>query len=93
MGKSQEQAKLAVEAGYWTLYRYNPLLEKEGKNPFVIDSQEPEWNKFQGFLNSEVRYTSLKKSFPKDAEELFKAAEDNAKWRHNSYKRMVAMQY
>ncbi|MBI5219657.1 MAG: pyruvate:ferredoxin (flavodoxin) oxidoreductase [Bacteroidia bacterium] len=93
MGKSQEQANLAVQAGYWTLYRYNPLLEKENKNPFVIDSQEPDWSKFQAFLNSEVRYTSLKTSFPKEAEELFKSAEENAKWRHNAYKRRAAMQF
>jgi pyruvate-ferredoxin/flavodoxin oxidoreductase len=93
MGKTQEQAKKAVEAGYWTLYRYNPLLEKEGKNPFQIDSKEPEWNKFQDFLMSEVRYTTLKKTFPAEAGELFVAAEENAKWRHNSYKRLVAMDY
>jgi pyruvate-ferredoxin/flavodoxin oxidoreductase len=93
MGKSNEQMKKAVEAGYWTLYRYNPLLEAEGKNPFQIDSKEPDWSKFQDFLNSEVRYTSLRKSFPEEAEELFKAAEENAKWRHNFYKRMAAMEF
>jgi pyruvate-ferredoxin/flavodoxin oxidoreductase len=89
MGKTQEESKLAVEAGYWSLYRYNPLLEAEGKNPFQLDSKEPDWSKFQDFLNSEVRYTSLKKAFPKEAEELFAAAEDNAKWRHKSYVRMT----
>ncbi len=93
MDKSQEEQKLAVEAGYWHLYRYNPLLEKEGKNPFELDSKEPDWSKFQEFLNGEVRYTSLKKAFPKDAAELFKAAEENALWRYNSYKRMAAMDY
>jgi pyruvate-ferredoxin/flavodoxin oxidoreductase len=64
MGKTQEEEKKAVEAGYWSLFRYNPLLENEGKNPFQLDSKEPDWNKFQEFLNGEVRYTSLKKSFP-----------------------------
>lgn len=89
MGKSQEEAKLAVECGYWTLYRYNPELEKQGQNPFVIDSKEPDWSKFQNYLNNEVRFTSLKKSFPQDAEVLFKEAEENAKWRYNQYRRFA----
>jgi pyruvate-ferredoxin/flavodoxin oxidoreductase len=93
MGKSQAQEKAAVEAGYWHLYRYNPLLEAEGKNPFTLDSKEPDWSKFQAFLNSEVRYTSLIKSFPGEAEVLFKAAEENSKWRYHSYKRLAAMEY
>lgn len=93
MGKAQEQQENAVQAGYWTLYRYNPLLELEGKNPFQLDSKEPDFNKFQDFLNSEVRYTSLKKSFPAEAAELFKAAEENAKWRYNSYRRLAGMVY
>ncbi len=93
MGKTQEQEDLAVKSGYWHLYRYNPLLEAEGKNPFTLDSKEPDWTKFQEFLNSEVRYTSLKKSFPKEAGVLFQAAEDNAKWRYKSYQRMAAMEY
>jgi pyruvate-ferredoxin/flavodoxin oxidoreductase len=93
MGKSQEEEKHAVEAGYWSLYRYNPLLENEGKNPFTLDSKEPDWSKFQGFLNGEVRYTSLKKAFPEQAAELFRSAEENAKWRYNSYKRMEAMSF
>jgi pyruvate-ferredoxin/flavodoxin oxidoreductase len=93
MGKSNEQMKKAVEAGYWALYRYNPLLEAEGKNPFQLDSKEPDWSKFQDFLGSEVRYTSLRKSFPEEAEVLFKSAEENAKWRYNFYKRMAAMEY
>ena len=92
MGKSQEQMENAVKSGYWHLYRFNPLLEAEGKNPFTLDSKEPEWTKFQEFLNSEVRYTSLLKSFPKEAEYLFKAAEENAKWRYRSYQRLAAQQ-
>jgi pyruvate-ferredoxin/flavodoxin oxidoreductase len=91
MGKSQEQMDLAVKAGYWHLYRYNPMLEAEGKNPFTLDSKEPDWTKFQDFLGSEVRYTSLQKSFPKEAEVLFKAAEENAKWRYKAYQRLAAM--
>ena len=93
MGKTQAQEKFAVEAGYWHLYRYNPLLEKEGKNPFTLDSKEPIWDKFQEFLMSEVRYTSLIKSFPDQAEILFKAAEENSKWRYKSYQRLAAMDY
>jgi pyruvate-ferredoxin/flavodoxin oxidoreductase len=93
MGKAQEQQELAVQAGYWSLYRYNPMLEAEGKNPFIMDSKEPDFEKFQEFLNSEVRYTSLKKSFPVEAAELFAAAEENAKWRHNSYRRLAGMVY
>ena len=93
MGKTQDEEKRAVEAGYWSLFRYNPLLENEGKNPFQLDSKEPDWSKFQEFLNGEVRYTSLKKSFPAIADELFQSAQDNAKWRHDSYKRMAAMDF
>jgi pyruvate-ferredoxin/flavodoxin oxidoreductase len=93
MGKTQEEGKLAVECGYWHLYRYNPMLEAEGKNPFQLDSKEPDWSKFQDFLKGEVRYTSLMKSYPKEAETLFAAAEANAKWRYNSYKRMHEAEY
>jgi pyruvate-ferredoxin/flavodoxin oxidoreductase len=93
MGKSQQEEKLAVECGYWHNYRYNPLLENEGKNPFSLDSKEPNWENFQNFLMGEVRYTSLKRAFPDVADELFKAAEENAKWRYNSYKRLAAMDY
>jgi pyruvate-ferredoxin/flavodoxin oxidoreductase len=93
MGMTQAQTKHAVEAGYWQMYRYNPLLEAEGKNPFLLDSKEPDWSKFQDFLMTEVRYTSLVKSFPKEAEILFKAAEENAKWRYKSYQRLAAMDF
>ena len=93
MGKTQLETKHAVEAGYWHLYRFNPLLEFEGKNPFILDSKEPDWKKFQDFLKSEVRYTSLMKAFPAEADILFKAAEENAKWRYKSYQRMAAMEF
>jgi pyruvate-ferredoxin/flavodoxin oxidoreductase len=93
MGKTQHEQKLAVEAGYWHLYRYNPMLEEEGKNPFVLDSKEPQWDKFQDFLKGEVRYTSLLKTFPEEAKVLFAAAEENAKWRFNSYKMKSEMKY
>ncbi len=93
MGKSQLEEKKAVEAGYWHLFRHNPLLEAEGKNPFTLDSKEPQWDKFQDFLLGEVRYTSLQKSFPERAKELFKAAEENALWRYKSYKRQAALDF
>lgn len=88
MGKAQTEEERAVECGYWHLYRYNPLLEEEGKNPFTLDSKEPDWSKFQDFLMGEVRYNSLMKIFPKEAEELFVAAQANAKWRYDGYKRL-----
>ena len=90
MGKSQAEEKAAVECGYWHLWRYNPALEAEGKNPFSLDSKEPDWSKFQDFLKGEVRFASVMKQYPTEAAELFKAAEDNAKWRLRSYKRLAA---
>ncbi|NLH51819.1 MAG: pyruvate:ferredoxin (flavodoxin) oxidoreductase, partial [Bacteroidales bacterium] len=93
MGKSQEQEALAVECGYFTLYRYNPLLEAEGKNPFQLDSKEPDFSKFKDFLNSEVRFTALKKSFPAEAEQLFAAAEEDARWRYHKYLRLANLDY
>ena len=90
MGKSQAEEKAAVECGYWHLWRYNPALEAEGKNPFTLDSKEPDWSKFQDFLKGEVRFASVMKQYPNEAAELFQAAEENAKWRLRSYKRMAA---
>ena len=91
MGLSQMTEKQAVESGYWHLWRYNPTLPEQGKNPFILDSKEPDWSKFQEFIHKEVRYTSLLKTFPKEAEELFAASD--AKWRYDTYKRYVAMDY
>ncbi len=88
MGMTQDEAKRAVECGYWHLWRYNPELADKGENPFTLDSKEPEWNKFQDFIMGEVRYSSLKKAFPEEADELFQSAEENAKWRYRSYKRL-----
>jgi len=92
MGHSQLEEKLAVECGYWHLYRYNPQLEAEGKNPFILDSKEPDWTKFQDFLKGEVRYASLANSFPENAAELFAKTEEFAKWRYNTYKRLAQQQ-
>ena len=93
MGKTQAEAKAAVACGYWHLWRFDPRLEAEGKNPFVLDSKQPDWSKFQDFLGGEVRYSSLKKENPEHAEALFQAAEANAKWRYNGYKRLSMLNY
>jgi pyruvate-ferredoxin/flavodoxin oxidoreductase len=93
MGKAQDEQQRAVECGYWHLYRFNPDLEAEGKNPMIMDSKEPQWDKFQDFLKGEVRYTSLMKQFPTEAQELFVAAQTNAKWRYDGYKRMAERQF
>ena len=93
MGKSQAEEKAAVECGYWHLWRCNPALEAEGKNPFTLDSKEPDWSKFQDYLKGEVRFASVMKQYPAEAAELFQAAEDNAKWRLRSYKRMAAQSW
>lgn len=89
MGKSQQEEKMAVECGYWHLYRFNPALADEGKNPFTLDSKEPDWSKFQDFIKGEVRYSSLLKTFPAEAGELFGKTEEFAKLRYESYKRLA----
>ena len=88
MGKSQAEEARAVECGYWHLWRYNPALAEEGKNPFSLDSKAPDWDKFQEFLDGEVRYLSLKKACPEEAQELFDAAKAAAKKRYQSYVRL-----
>ena len=93
MGHSQEEEKQAVECGYWHLWRYNPDLEAKGENPFSLDSKEPDWSKFDDFLKGEVRFASLYKMFPQDADELFAAAKANAQWRYNNYKRLAAQNW
>ena len=92
MGKSQRQSKRAVEAGYWSLYRFNPTLKDQGKNPFVLDSKEPTAS-FEEFLLSEVRYSSLLKQYPDSAKELFKKAEGDAKERLDGYVRLSKQEY
>ncbi|MFO7612283.1 MAG: pyruvate:ferredoxin (flavodoxin) oxidoreductase [Clostridia bacterium] len=87
MGCSQLQEKNAVEAGYWHLFRYNPLLKEEGKNPFVLDSKEPTAS-FREFIMSENRYASLTRSFPDRAERLFEKTENDAKERYEGYKKL-----
>ena len=87
MGKSQAEEAKAVECGYWHLWRYNPTLADEGKNPFSLDSKEPDWSKFQDYLNGEVRFLSLKKALPEQAQELFDETGKAAKKRYQSYVR------
>ncbi len=87
MGKSQAEEKKAVECGYWHLWRYNPALAEEGKNPFSLDSKEPQWEKFHDFLLGEVRYLSVKKAYPNEAEELFAEAQKMAHLRYKTYVR------
>ena len=89
MGLSQKEEKLAVECGYWHLYRYNPALEGTDKNPFTLDSKEPDWSKFQDFLKGEVRFSSLYKMYPDSADELLQKTEEFAKLRLETYKRLA----
>ncbi|MBE6284018.1 MAG: pyruvate:ferredoxin (flavodoxin) oxidoreductase [Mediterranea massiliensis] len=93
MGKAQAEEAAAVECGYWHLWRYNPALEDEGKNPFSLDSKEPKWEGFQDFLKGEVRFASVMKQFPAEAGDLFQACEDMAKKRYQSYVRMTKMDW
>ena len=93
MGKAQAEEAAAVECGYWHLWRYNPALEEEGKNPFTLDSKEPKWEGFQDFLKGEVRFASVMKQFPTEAAGLFQACEDMAKKRYQSYIRMSKMDW
>ena len=88
MTKSQSEEKNAVDCGYWALYRYNPALAAEGKNPFTLDSKTPTGN-FQSFILGETRYASLRKTVPGVAEELYKQTEEAAKERLEGYKKMA----
>ena len=93
MGKSQAEEAAAVECGYWHLWRYNPALEAEGKNPFTLDSKEPQWDKFDDYLKGEVRFASVLKQCPDEAAELFAAAKENAQWRYKSYLRQANLKW
>ena len=91
MGRTQNEEKKAVECGYWHLWHFNPAEEDAGKNGFHLDSKEPDWSKFRDFIMGEVRYNSLMKTFPQEAEELFVATERNAKLRYEGYKKLSEM--
>jgi len=92
MGTSIDEEKKAVDSGYWHLYRYNPLVKAEGKNPFVLDSKAPT-KSFKDFINGEVRYTSLINVFPDIADRMFEEAEKNALERYEYYQRLAEMKY
>ena len=87
MGRSQNEEKLAVDCGYWHLWRYDPRLADEGKNPFQLDSKAPNFADFREFLLGEVRYSAVAKAYPAEAEELFAEAEKMAKLRDQTYVR------
>jgi pyruvate-ferredoxin/flavodoxin oxidoreductase len=87
MAKTQEEEKRAVDSGYWLLYRYNPELKKEGKNPLVFETREPKLP-VKEFLESEKRYSSLKSSFPERAEQFAKQFEEYVKDRYEYYKKL-----
>jgi len=92
MGTTQRREKEAVDAGYWHLWRFDPRVKAEGKNPFFLDSKEPTAS-FREFLLGETRYTQLQKQFPEAAEKLFQIAEDQAKDRYAGYVRMTKMEF
>ena len=89
MSLSVEESKQAVECGYWNLYRFDPRKEDEGENPFTLDSKEPDYEKFQAYLTSQVRYSRLVRQFPEQAEVLFKQAEADVRRRYETYKRLA----
>ena len=93
MGKAQEQAKLAVDCGYWTTFRFDPRLANEGKNPFQLDSKEPDWDKYEDHLMTETRYAQLRKINPTKADELLAKNKYEAQRRYKMYQRYLAMDY
>ncbi len=92
MGHAQQEEQKAVECGYWSLWRYNPALEEEGKNPFSLDSKAPDWDKFEDFLKGEVRYASLLKAFP--TKPLSSSLPPRTMpLRYNNYRRLAQQQW
>ena len=85
--------KLATECGYWPIFRYNPLLEKEGKNPLVLDCKEPKWELYQEYLKGETRYLTLTKTNPEEAKALFEKNELDSQKRWRQYKRLANLDY
>ncbi|MFO8049423.1 MAG: thiamine pyrophosphate-dependent enzyme, partial [Desulfosudaceae bacterium] len=91
MGKCQEEMKLAVQSGYWPMYRFNPDLKKEGKNPFILDSKEPDGT-LQEFLAGEVRYAALQKTFPEESRRLSAQMEKEYRERFEKHKEMAGQE-
>ncbi len=88
MGKSQVEMDLAVKSGYWPLYRYNPELKAQGENPFILESKAPDGS-LQQFLAGEIRYNSLKKSFPDEFSRLTVQLEREYLERYRSFQRLA----
>ncbi|MDR3259515.1 MAG: pyruvate:ferredoxin (flavodoxin) oxidoreductase [Fusobacteriaceae bacterium] len=93
MNKSQTEMKLATECGYWPIFRYNPALENEGKNPMQIDSKEPVWDKYGEYLMGETRYAALAKSSPEESKKLFERNKAEAQRRWRQYQRIATMDF
>lgn len=93
LGNSGDQADLATKCGYWPTYIFDPRLEAEGKNPLTISSKEPDWNLYESFLMNEVRYSSLKKSNPEQAKELFEKNKTEAQRRYRQLKRLASADF
>lgn len=93
MGNAQDEQKRAVECGYWQLWHHDPRLVQEGKNPFSLDSKEPDFSKFKDFLKGEVRYASLFKMYPDVAEELANESLKSAYKRYMTYKRLTSVEW
>ncbi|NLJ78185.1 MAG: pyruvate:ferredoxin (flavodoxin) oxidoreductase [Tissierellia bacterium] len=90
MGRTVAQEKKAVESGYWHLYRYDPRLKDEDKNPFILDSKEPK-ESFRDFIMGEIRYSQIQHTFPDRADELYRRAEEDARERYNIYRSLSEM--
>ena len=93
MSKSQTEMKLATECGYWPIFRYNPLLEAEGKNPLILDSKEPKWELYQDYLMGETRYLTLMKTNPTEAKALFEKNQWDSQRRWRQYKRLASLDF
>ena len=91
MVNCQSEMKKAVDCGYWNMFRFNPALKAEGKNPFILESKEPKTEDYRGFIMNEARYSALTRSFPERAEQLFKKSEDASVERYAHLKKLVAL--
>ena len=91
MVNCQSEMKKAVDCGYWNMFRFNPALKAEGKNPFILESKEPKTEDYRGFIMNEARYSALTRSFPERAEELFKKSEEASVERYAHLKKLMAL--
>jgi pyruvate-ferredoxin/flavodoxin oxidoreductase len=90
MGKSLEEQKLAVKSGYWPLFRFNPRLKEQNKNPLILDSKQPDGS-FREFISGEIRYASLEKDFPNEAKRLHSILEQECMERYEVLKQMASL--